>query len=149
MKKVLIAISIAVLIPAFLFLFLFFMNKNNIVDEEEKTVVSSKNKQLPIADYRKTAEKIIDDKDAVIKSNDSYEIMGSFYNNKNSFIIFIKNSNFEKTRQDAETYLLTILGITRDEACSLEVSVVVSPDVDENLNDNYGLSFCPNAKSFK
>ncbi|MFA5777645.1 MAG: hypothetical protein WC906_04350 [Parcubacteria group bacterium] len=148
MKKVLIVISISVLIPVLLFVFLFLKNKKNTVVEEE-TAVFSENNQLPIADYRKTAERIIDDKNAIIKSDDSYEINGSYYNNKNSFMIFIKNSDLEGTREKAEAYLVTTLGITKDKACLLDVAVVVSPDVDENLTGNYGLSFCPNAKPFK
>jgi hypothetical protein len=152
MKKVLIAISIAVLIPALLFIFLYFKNKKNVVVEEEveiATPIVTEKKQLPIADYRKKAERIIDDKNTMIKSEDSFEIIGSYYNDKNSFMIFIKNSDFEETRQKAETYLLETLGVTKDEACTLNVAVVVSPDVNEYLDDNYGLSFCPNAKPFK
>jgi hypothetical protein len=137
MKKIIIAISIAILIPVLIFTFLFFKNKK------------SENKQPPIADYQKKSERIIDDKNTLIKSQSSYEIIGSSYNNKNGFMIFIKNSDFEKTRQEAEEYLLKTLEITKDEACLLDVAVVVSPDVDENLNDNYGLSFCPNAKPIK
>ena len=148
MKKVLIIISISVLIPVLLFIFLFLKNKKNI-DTEKEAANISENKKLPIADYRKTAERIIDDNNAMIKSEDDYEIVGSYYNNKNSFMIFIKSPNLEETSRKAEAYLLTDLKITKEEACLLDVAVVVSPDVNENLSGNYGLSFCPNAKPFE
>lgn len=49
-------------------------------------------------------------------------------------------------RQNAETDFLNILGVTRTDACKLNVDQEVSNSYDNNLSGtNYQLSFCPNS----
>lgn len=147
MKKVLIVISVAIFIPLLVFVFLFLQNR-------EKEVVTTENKQentqtifkqLPIAEYKNQAKKIIDNNSLLMDETSDFDMIFSNYNNQNSFLISIKSSNIEEARKKAEKKLIEILKVEKEEICSLNVYVAVPKYVDENLaGQNLGLSFCQN-----
>lgn len=66
-----------------------------------------------------------------------------YYPQDESFLITITNSPFENYRQQAESVLLTLLGVSETEACRLTVSIgtpaFANPD---EAGKNYPLSFC-------
>lgn len=80
--------------------------------------------------------------DGVIFQNASLEIV-SFKQGK-EFVISILGSPFATVREQAEEKFLEVLGLTREEACQLEVSLrtprFANPDY---AWQSYPLSFCP------
>lgn len=81
------------------------------------------------------------------KDNNDYYI--AYYPQDQGFIITMKNQDIQKARQEAEADFVQTLGITKDQACSLRVSLTIPEDVNEQASGgNYGLSFCPNGKPF-
>jgi hypothetical protein len=86
--------------------------------------------------------------DGVNFKNSSYYYM-AYYPNQQGFIISILDANIEGARQIAENDFLQALGITKDQACKLNVSLTVSPEASERASGgNYRLSFCSNGKPF-
>ncbi|MFA4817776.1 MAG: hypothetical protein WC608_03615 [Parcubacteria group bacterium] len=72
-----------------------------------------------------------------------------FYPQDEGFIIAIQNPDIQTARDIAEVDFLQALGITKDQACSLKVTLGVPYNVNQQAaGQNYGLSFCPNGKSF-
>lgn len=81
------------------------------------------------------------------KNSDYYSM--DYYPNQQGFIIIITNPDIEKARQIAEDDFLNILGISKNEACQLNVSMTVFREVSDLASGrNYRLSFCPNGKPF-
>ncbi|MDP2676685.1 MAG: hypothetical protein Q8O83_03300 [bacterium] len=65
----------------------------------------------------------------------------------NSFLISIRTKPIDAARQEAEQEFLRLLGISRNEACNLLISVG-APGVIDPLQKEYGLSFCPDGIPF-
>jgi hypothetical protein len=73
----------------------------------------------------------------------------AYYPKQQGFIIAIINSDLDKSRKFAEEDFLSILNITKDQACKLNVSMTVLSDISSLAGGgNYGLSFCPDGKPF-
>ena len=71
----------------------------------------------------------------------------SFFPQDQSFLIVLLNSNLATARTEAETAFLQKTGITKDQACTLNVNLGVPYSINpQTINVNYGLSFCPNGK---
>lgn len=64
-----------------------------------------------------------------------------------SFNILLFERPFDEARRSAEAEFIARLDVSEDEACRLDVFVVVPPYIDEPLSGrNLGLSFCPGAE---
>jgi hypothetical protein len=78
----------------------------------------------------------------VFPTSDAYDIQ--YYGTIEQFLIFINAAPFEPHRQDAEGAFLTVLGISEEEACTLDVTIrtpaFVNPD---QGGREFPLSFCP------
>lgn len=72
-----------------------------------------------------------------------------FFEDKTAFTIIINARPLSETRTKAERALLEKLGITKEEACHLNVDLGVIASVDIDMSGrNFGLSFCPNGIPF-
>ena len=78
-----------------------------------------------------------------LKENDNYSI--NFYPQDEGFIISLQNPDIQTARDKAEADFLQALGITKEQACSLKVTLGIPYYVSPTASgQNYGLSFCPN-----
>jgi hypothetical protein len=81
------------------------------------------------------------------KDNSDYFI--AYYPQEQGFLIVLHNPDIGIAREKAEADFLQTLGITKEQACSLNVSLTVPEDVNSLASGgNYGLSFCPKGKPF-
>jgi len=154
-KKALILSVIIIALLLILFLVLFFKNKQNS-SVPTNTIPTSDKILLPIGKdnvsvnnyYKEPSSVIIDEKDVVMEKNENYDILAYNYNNKRSFLISIKGGDsLEATRQLAESAFLQKLGITKEQACLLNVSMTLVIPGENFPAQDYGLSFCPNSKA--
>ncbi|MDP1845648.1 MAG: hypothetical protein Q8L09_02760 [Candidatus Moranbacteria bacterium] len=69
---------------------------------------------------------------------------------KEFIVTLLVASDIEKARADAENDLLAVLGISKEDACKINVYLYVSAALteDKSLSQNHGLSFCPGGQSF-
>ena len=89
----------------------------------------------PAANLANNAVAIADNKDYAL----------DFYPQDESFAISIQSSDLQPARDKAEADFLQVLGITKEQACSLKVTLAIPYDVSHTASGkNYGLSFCPN-----
>jgi len=83
----------------------------------------------------------------IFKNNTQYYI--AYYPSPEGFIITIHNKDMEKARIAAETDFIKTLNISKEDACKLNVNLMVPLDINENIaGQNFGLSFCPDGKVF-
>lgn len=81
------------------------------------------------------------------KDNSDYYM--AYYPQDQGFLVVIQNPDIKTARDKAEADLLETLGIDKSAACKLKVSITVPYDVNASASgQEYGLSFCPNAKQF-
>ena len=114
--------------------------------EQGKAAISSGQENIIINDPYKDALKIVSG-NAEIKNTSSYEIV--YLGSLKSFVISLYGENLNDSRNKAEQAFLESLGITKDEACKLDVTLAVAPEASKSAaGKNYGLSFCPNGKPF-
>ncbi|MEK7598135.1 MAG: hypothetical protein AAB487_00155 [Patescibacteria group bacterium] len=74
----------------------------------------------------------------------------AFFPKDKLFNIAILSSTLKEARNKAEGAFLDTLGVTKDQACELNVSLGVPYGVSpRNSGLNFGLSFCPNGKPFE
>jgi len=79
--------------------------------------------------------------------NSDYYI--AYYPQNQGFLIVINDSDINAGRQKAEDAFLQALNVSKNQACNLQVSLGVSNDVSPTASGrDYGLSFCPNGRSF-
>jgi len=113
-----------------------------------KVIAKTKKESFELNDPAKIVEKVIDQKDMVIKEEPRYQILYFNYG-KPSFLISIADPDIKNARIEAENDFLKTFGITKEQACGLDVSLTVPASINSNASgQDYGLSFCPNGKSF-
>jgi len=96
--------------------------------------------------YKNPAKRFSDD---VLDVTDNEDYTMYFFPETQSIIISINNPEIQFARYKAEQELLARLGITKEEACKLNVDLGVPFSVNAEASGvNYGLSFCPNGKQF-
>lgn len=79
--------------------------------------------------------------DAMFVNTDKYQIV--FFSNEQQFLISILDSPFDEVRKQAEKEFLKELGISRGEACTMNVLITTPGYANpENAGRNYRLSFC-------
>jgi len=96
--------------------------------------------------YQSPYTKILDPQnDASIKESIDYNI--EFQPAIPRFFIGLQGNDLYTARENAEQGLLDKLGITKDDACRIKVTLGVAFSVNEKASGvNYGLSFCPDGK---
>jgi hypothetical protein len=73
----------------------------------------------------------------------------AFYPNDQSFIVTILNPDIQTARDKAESDILQALGVDKNTACQLNISLSVPYDVNATASgQEYAPSFCPNGKPF-
>lgn len=77
--------------------------------------------------------------DALLVDNDTFRIV--YIAITNEFLIRVLTQPFEPIRQEAENTFLEKLGVTKEQACQLKVTVF-QPINKEAFEDSYRLSFC-------
>ena len=162
MKKYII-ISVLVLLIIASFVFFYYRNKPTASISSNKngtnpvTLPESKNASgdkitintekggLAINNVIKSAKSVIGN-NALVKETPDYDIV--YVSESQNFVISFFGDNPQKSRSPAEEDFLSSLGISRDQACLLKVSVGVMPVKCRNAAGiNFGLSFCPNSKN--
>ncbi len=94
--------------------------------------------------YQNPLEHLSHDGIVFEKNNDA---IASFFPQDQGFLITLLNSDLEKARTEAENDFLQKLNITKDQACTLKVTLNTPSFVNQKAaGTNYGLSFCPNGK---
>lgn len=95
--------------------------------------------------YKNPIEKLSKNGIAFANNNDYYI---AYYPQDNGFLISINNPDVVTAERKAEENFLNQLGITKDQACQLKVSITVSFGVSEKYSGSvYGLSFCPGSNA--
>jgi hypothetical protein len=169
-KKIILAIAIFMLVG--LILIIYFYNKNSVVAPAtsqppittvnqfpvihgEKPPASENNFEIKTQKGDVPVENLYNLPDAKPLSEDGVNFKNSqyyymaYYPKQQGFIIAIIDPDIENARSVAENDFLSILGINKDAACKLNVSMTVSPDASQKASGgNYRLSFCPDGKPF-
>lgn len=114
--------------------------------EQGKTAIPSDGKNVIINDPYKNALKIVSG-NADMKKTANYDIV--YLGDLKGFVISLYGENLNVSRNEAEQTFLSLLGITKDEACKLDVTLAAAPEASKSAaGKDYGLSFCPNGKPF-
>ena len=115
---------------------------------EPKLILHAKNgEDIAVNDfYQNPQTRLLDEKkDAVLKEDRNYSI--DYIAAGQSFGISLTGNNLRASRSAGEKDLLSILGVTKDQACKLNVSVSVPGSVNEDAaGTEFYLSFCPDGK---
>ncbi|NTU67078.1 MAG: hypothetical protein HGB08_04120 [Candidatus Moranbacteria bacterium] len=116
---------------------------------DKSLITTPQGNQIEINNPKKIAKEKLDEKDLVLESNGNYDIMYFNYSKGPSFLITLSSPDLESSRTAGESKLIDLLGISKDQACKLNVSLTVPQDVSSPAAGyDYGLSFCPNGKPF-
>ncbi|OGI25075.1 MAG: hypothetical protein A3J76_02475 [Candidatus Moranbacteria bacterium RBG_13_45_13] len=112
----------------------------------DKITIETPSGEVTLNNFKKNAE--------VSSSGVLYFIDKDKYNigynpTSQEFIVtLLVGENVENTRKDAESDLLNSLGVSRGNACKLNVFLYVSAAINKNLSQNHGLSSCPDSQPF-
>lgn len=82
---------------------------------------------------------------ATLRDEEVYSIYGFSGSDGSSFMLSLHAENLRQARIDGERDLVTLLGITQEQACATSsITVVIESPYDETITERYvGLSFCP------
>jgi hypothetical protein len=84
-----------------------------------------------------------------ISFKDTEDYYMAYYPQNQGFLIVLQNSDIKSAREKAERDFLQILGVDETTACNLDVSITIPYEISPQAAGGvYGLSFCPDAKSF-
>jgi hypothetical protein len=96
---------------------------------------------VTVKNFYKTALALIEGTEVVLAKNDGYEI--DYSNVDSSFVITIRQIPIDSVRVDAESQLLNLLGISKNDACRLSVSVIIPASLDPQAGGrSYPLGIC-------
>lgn len=110
------------------------------------TVPAQNGGSVQVNDFTQTPARVVGDTTVIAETAD-YGIV--YFTQDKSFLITIRSLPAEASRAEAETELLSKLGIGQTDACKLTVALTVPAGVSEPLSgQDYGLSFCPSGKPF-
>lgn len=118
-----------------------------IASSGDKLIIPAGNQQIKVNDFRKGITN---------PKNDTYEISNNadylinYYVPDSLFSLVINNEDINSGRRKAENEFLKLLGVSRGEACKLNVSLYVPSGVNNDYGGgkDYKLSFCPGAIQF-
>ncbi len=80
-------------------------------------------------------------------STEGFTFSVQYSSSDSQFLVSLLSEPIGAARHDAENYMRNLLRLTNEELCSLNIEVLVTPDVSEVYSQyqNLGLSFCANA----
>lgn len=113
------------------------------------SVRGASGEHITVKNFYTASKEILVFGDAIIQETEYYKFL--FIRLDESFLIILKDKNVHVARAIAESDMLEILDISEADACKLALIVGVSPEIPEigeQYNQVYGLSFCPGAKGF-
>ena len=114
--------------------------------KQGKVALPAGQESVVINDPYKESLKTISE-NAELRNTSDYEIV--YLGKLKSFVITLYGENLNDSRIKAEQAFLESLGITKDEACKLNVNLAVAHEASESAaGKNYGLSFCSSGKPF-
>jgi len=70
-------------------------------------------------------------------------ILIQYDNYEQRFVVVLKSGNLYQGREQAEQWLMSQLGLTRQELCGLNVQVSMRPQAGQPYRPDVGLSACP------
>ena len=112
---------------------------------DEKMTLSTVNGDIKINNLYKNPVATLYHNGVLFQQTPDFEM--SFYPDDQGFIISLLNPDLQKARNEAEKAFLETLGISKEQACLLKISLGVTADISEKAaGQNYGLSFCPNGR---
>ena len=115
-----------------------FENLSELTESEENIVTVS---NVEVTNFAQNAELIPGGKAIIFEREGDYHIL--FHSQNELFIISILGSPFSEKRFLAEEAFLYKLGITKEEACKLNVVITTPMFANEaESGKNYKLSFC-------
>jgi len=98
---------------------------------------------VTVDDFTKTPVEQVADTVIVARAAE-FEI--AYFEKEQTFTVLLLTTPLSSARLAAETALLEKLGVSKEEACRLKVSVMTIQSVDEQLaGKEFGLSFCSGA----
>lgn len=103
---------------------------------EEETIESS---GVKINNPFRSPKKLTVQGDVLFEETPVYHMV--YLKQFDEFLITIEKEPFEENRQQAESFFLAKLGITKEEACDLQVTVS-PPKKEGELSPSHRLSFC-------
>lgn len=114
----------------------------------EKLLYDSSSGKITVDNFAKNG-KIAPNGVIYFADKNNYNI-GYNSTSKEFIITLLVKINIESARKEAESDLLSSLGIAKEDACKLKVFLYVSAALttDNSLSQNHGLSFCPGSKFF-
>ncbi len=96
---------------------------------------------VTVSNFYRNPVEVNSERDALIRKAEEYNIL--YFAADGSFLIRVAQAPFETSRRMGEEELIRILGIAREEACRLNVSVTVPVSIDAAYGGKvYDLSFC-------
>jgi len=118
------------------------------IQKDGKISVPTKDKEVIFVNdfFKNKGTVIYEEMGATLKVHPHYTLL--YFSDDQSFLIGLTGGDLHTVRTDAEKELITILGITEDEACQISVVTRVPSDVNKkaSIGGDYGLSFCPSGK---
>lgn len=114
---------------------------------QQLSVKTKRGDFIAVHNFYPEAKKVLKDQTAVIKSTDLYGLL--YFAKTQAFLITLSDQDVMNARAQAEADFLTILQISKDQACALDVSLAVPYHVSDILfGKDYHLSFCPDGVPF-
>lgn len=114
-------------------------------NDEEKMTISAGGSDIKINNLYKNPVSILNHSGVLFQQTSDFEML--FYSSDQGFIVSLLNPDLKKVREEAEKAFLDTLGISKEQACLLKISLGTTADINlEAAGQNYGLSFCPNGK---
>lgn len=103
--------------------------------------------EVEMNDFYASSEVVTNDRSALIIFDPTFSV--HYEASDKSFTLSIHADPIAYVRKSAENYFLEKLGISREQACALQVRVYVDmPEYPARMGIDYGLSFCPQGSSF-
>lgn len=92
--------------------------------------------------FKEEDSKITPQKDVLVSEESLYQIL--YLTQFDQFLISIITPNFEEARRIAEAEILQKTGVSKEEACKLDVQITTPSYANLELaGKTFGLSFCP------
>jgi len=111
----------------------------------EKLTLKTPGGDVVINDITKNPVSTGDNRAILFARTEDYDML--FFPTDQGFIITLSQPDIQIARTHAEEDFLKILGINKQQACRLTVSLAVPVSISEKASGlDYGLSFCPGSK---
>lgn len=112
---------------------------------DEKMTIKTASGDITINNLYKKPIAMLFHNGVLFQQTPNFEI--SYYPDDQGFIISLLNPNLQKARGEAEKTFLETLGVQKEQACLLKISLGTTADINKKAaGQNFGLSFCPNGK---